>query len=61
LLGSRKADKLHSGSESGQEQISIAEFWKKAFNYSIIPGFFIMVENSKINWACHANDAATSS
>ena len=39
----------------------ISEFTKKAIELlDNDKGFFIMVEGGKIDWACHANDAATS-
>jgi alkaline phosphatase len=41
--------------------LSIAEYTKKAVELLDNPdGFFIMVEGGKIDWACHANDAAAS-
>lgn len=44
-----------------REQISIAEFLDKGIQLLSNPkGFFIMVEGGKIDWACHANDAAAS-
>ncbi|MBC7332741.1 MAG: alkaline phosphatase [Synergistetes bacterium] len=40
--------------------LSLAEFTKKAIEMLDNPnGFFIMVEGGKIDWACHANDAAS--
>ena len=40
---------------------SLAEITQVAINYlqSDPEGFFILVEGGKIDWACHANDAAT--
>ncbi len=39
--------------------ISLAEFTKKGIELLDNPkGFFMMVEGGKIDWACHANDAA---
>jgi len=41
--------------------LSLAEYTKKAIELLDNPeGFFIMVEGGKIDWACHANDAAAS-
>ncbi|HPE67294.1 MAG TPA: alkaline phosphatase, partial [Synergistales bacterium] len=41
------------------EQLSLAEFTKKGIELLDNPnGFFMMVEGGKIDWACHANDAA---
>ncbi|MCS7232887.1 MAG: alkaline phosphatase [Synergistetes bacterium] len=40
--------------------VSLAEFTKKAIEMLNNPnGFFIMVEGGKVDWACHANDAAS--
>jgi alkaline phosphatase len=42
------------------KELSLAEFTKKAIELLDNPkGFFMMVEGGKIDWACHANDAAT--
>jgi len=42
------------------EDISLTMFTEKAIELLDNPkGFFIMVEGGKIDWACHANDAAT--
>ena len=42
------------------EDITLAEFTSKAIELLDNPnGFFLMVEGGKIDWACHANDAAT--
>ena len=42
------------------EQLSLAEFTRKGIELLDNPnGFFMMVEGGKIDWACHANDAAT--
>jgi len=44
-----------------QDQISLAEYLAKGIKLLDNPqGFFIMVEGGKIDWACHANDAAAS-
>ncbi|MBG0776138.1 MAG: alkaline phosphatase [Desulfovibrionaceae bacterium] len=41
------------------QDISLAEFTKKGIELLDNPkGFFLMVEGGKIDWACHANDAA---
>jgi alkaline phosphatase len=43
------------------EDISLPEFTAKAIEMLDNPnGFFLMVEGGKIDWACHANDAAAS-
>jgi alkaline phosphatase len=42
------------------EKISLADFIKKGIEVlDNKNGFFMMVEGGKIDWACHANDAAT--
>lgn len=42
------------------DDISLAQYTAKAIELLDNPdGFFIMVESGKIDWACHANDAAT--
>ena len=44
-----------------RDQISLAEYLDKGIQLLDNPkGFFIMVEGGKIDWACHANDAAAS-
>lgn len=41
-------------------QLSLADFTKKGIELLDNPnGFFMMVEGGKIDWACHANDGAT--
>lgn len=41
-------------------QLSLADFTSKGIDLLDNPnGFFMMVEGGKIDWACHANDAAT--
>ncbi|MFH1154155.1 MAG: alkaline phosphatase [Pseudomonadota bacterium] len=43
-----------------QGDVSLAEYTRKAIEVlDCDAGFFIMVEGGKIDWACHANDAAT--
>ncbi len=43
------------------DQVSLAEYLEKGIKLLDNPhGFFIMVEGGKIDWACHANDAAAS-
>jgi len=43
------------------EHISLSEFVAKGIDLLENPnGFFMMVEGGKIDWACHANDAAAS-
>ena len=43
------------------EDITLAEFTQKGIELleSHADGFFMMVEGGKIDWTCHANDAAT--
>jgi alkaline phosphatase len=44
-----------------RDQVTIAEYLEKGIELLDNPnGFFIMVEGGKIDWACHANDAASS-
>jgi alkaline phosphatase len=41
------------------QSVSLAEYTRKAIELLDGPqGFFLMVEGGKIDWACHANDAA---
>ncbi len=43
------------------QDITLPEFTQKAIEMLDNPeGFFLMVEGGKIDWACHANDAAAS-
>ncbi len=43
-----------------QDKTSLADYTKKGIEMLDNPnGFFMMVEGGKIDWACHANDAAT--
>lgn len=44
----------------GEDSISLAELTQSAINYLMNDkGFFMMVEGGKLDWSCHANDAAT--
>ncbi|GIM27412.1 alkaline phosphatase [Clostridium polyendosporum] len=44
-----------------KEVISLADFTKKGIEVlDNNKGFFMMVEGGKVDWACHANDAASS-
>ncbi|MGE4291137.1 MAG: alkaline phosphatase [Desulfovibrio sp.] len=44
-----------------EKDITLPEFTQKGIEMLDNPnGFFMMVEGGKIDWACHANDAATS-
>lgn len=46
--------------QNGKTDISLAEFTEKGIELlNNKNGFFMMVEGGKIDWACHANDAAT--
>ncbi|VVS92548.1 alkaline phosphatase [Desulfoluna spongiiphila] len=45
--------------DRNRKDVSLAELTQKAVELlDGDPGFFIMVEGGKIDWACHANDAA---
>ncbi|NLL37199.1 MAG: alkaline phosphatase [Fretibacterium sp.] len=47
--------------DRGEGELSLAEFTRKGIELLDNPnGFFMQVEGGKIDWACHANDAATS-
>ncbi|MBC2579050.1 alkaline phosphatase [Clostridium sp. DJ247] len=44
-----------------KDSISLEDFTKKGINVlDNDKGFFMMVEGGKVDWACHANDAASS-
>lgn len=44
-----------------EDELSLADFTRKGIDVlKNDKGFFMMVEGGKIDWACHANDAATS-
>ncbi len=43
-----------------KDQVTLAEYLAKGITLLDNPHFFIMVEGGKIDWACHANDAAAS-
>ncbi len=46
--------------EKADNKISLAQFTQKGIDIlDNEKGFFMMVEGGKIDWACHANDAAT--
>ncbi|MBL4560515.1 MAG: alkaline phosphatase, partial [Labilibaculum sp.] len=50
----------YSIDQKNGKDISLAEFTEKGIKLLDNPnGFFMMVEGGKIDWACHANDAAT--
>lgn len=47
--------------QADKEHIALSEFVSKGIEVLDNPkGFFMMVEGGKIDWACHANDAAAS-
>ncbi len=49
-----------SKQSSDDNKITLAQFTSKGIELLENPkGFFMMVEGGKIDWACHANDAAT--
>jgi alkaline phosphatase len=46
--------------QNGKSDISLSDFTKKGIELlDNKKGFFMMIEGGKIDWACHANDAAT--
>lgn len=46
---------------NSKDQVTLAEYVQKGIELLENPnGFFMMVEGGKIDWACHANDAASS-
>lgn len=52
---------MHYEIDRPKEQPSLADYVKTGINYlskDNNKGFFMMVEGGKIDWACHANDAA---
>ena len=54
-------DALPYDLDRSDDEISLAEFTAKGIELlDNEDGFFIMVEAGKIDWACHANDAASS-
>lgn len=55
-----KGDTLKYDLDREKEDVSLAEFTKKGIEVlDNDKGFFIMVESGKIDWAGHANDAAS--
>jgi Alkaline phosphatase len=58
IIDSSKA--LYYEIDRNDEMISLAEYTRKGIELLDNPnGFFMMVEGGKIDWACHANDAAS--
>lgn len=54
------ADKALNYEIDRTDQLSLADFTRKGIELLDNPnGFFMMVEGGKVDWACHANDAAT--
>ena len=54
-----KACALYYELERPVDSVSLAEYTRKGIELLDNPkGFFMMVEGGKIDWACHANDAA---
>ncbi|MBF9017722.1 MULTISPECIES: alkaline phosphatase [unclassified Oceanispirochaeta] len=55
------SDALDYEIDRKEESISLAEFTQKGIDLlDNEEGFFMMVESGKIDWACHANDGASS-
>jgi len=55
------AEALDYDMDRESDDISLAEFTKKGIELlDNEKGFFMMIEGGKIDWACHANDAAAS-
>jgi len=55
------AEALPYAMDMTDKDITLAEFTQKGIELLDNPkGFFMMVEGGKIDWACHANDAAAS-
>lgn len=47
--------------DNGKDHVTISEYLRKGIELIDNPeGFFMMVEGGKIDWACHAHDAAAS-
>ena len=58
ILANGKA--LRYAIDQNKDDITLADFTSKAIEVlDNEKGFFLMVEGGKIDWACHANDAAT--
>ncbi|MFI3292760.1 MAG: alkaline phosphatase [Rikenellaceae bacterium] len=58
--GSAMPYTIDLASYSDDNKISLAQFTQKGIDLlDNKKGFFMMVEGGKIDWACHANDAAT--
>lgn len=54
------SDAMPYSIDATEEDVSLAEFTQKGIELLDNPkGFFMMVEGGKIDWTCHANDAAT--
>lgn len=55
------SDSISYEIDAGENEWKLADYVKKGIeNLYNDKGFFMMVEGGKIDWACHANDAATS-
>ncbi|WP_250227820.1 alkaline phosphatase [Anaeropeptidivorans aminofermentans] len=55
------ADSMSYAIDRKAGEISLADYTKKGIELlDNSKGFFLMVESGKIDWTCHANDAATS-
>jgi len=55
------SDAMPYAMDKGASEVSLAQFVDKGIQLLDNPkGFFLMVEGGKIDWACHANDAAAS-
>ncbi len=57
----RDEKSMNYAMDMGKDDISLAELTKKGIELlDNKTGFFMMVEGGKIDWSCHANDAAAS-
>ena len=68
LFPTEEASKIYNGSlpyaiDRKKGDMTLAEITRAGINFlskDMSKGFFLMVEGGKIDWACHANDAAAS-
>ncbi|MDY0175697.1 MAG: alkaline phosphatase [Lentisphaeria bacterium] len=60
VLSFGAADALPYAIDMSEDDLCLADFTRQAIEVIDNPeGFFLMVEGGKIDWGCHANDAAT--